>query len=105
MRLKRRQGALAYVWYRPGPKWATVSGRGGSLDHAHSPTNTRRIARTYKRQHMDRWNGGTDGDTLSRSLAGKQATGRMITVGRIAEEANADRKLPDMLTSAQACGR
>jgi hypothetical protein len=29
----------------------------------------------------------------------------MVIVGRIAEEAKAGRKLPDMLTSAQAWGR
>src|SRR4051794_32564188 len=62
VRLKRRQGALAYVWYRPGPKRTTVAERGGSLDHAHSSMTTRRIARTYS---DSLWTDGTGQPTVT----------------------------------------
>src|SRR5918997_1350129 len=62
VRLKRRQCALAYVWYRPGPKRTTVLERGGFSDHAHSPINTRRIARTYS---DTLWTDGTGQPTVT----------------------------------------
>ena len=77
VRLKRRQDALAHVWYRPGPKRTTVAERGGSSDHAHSPMNTRRIARTYSDTP---WTFGTGQPTVTlfpqiRGKAGNQPHG------------------------------
>ena len=92
MRPKRRKDGLAYGCYRPGPKWATVSGQGASLRSAHSLTWHPAYSTNLQRQNMGRWNGVTTGAALVRGRSHETATSQMHAGGRIAQEANAPGK-------------